>query len=45
MKAAILILVLSGCASGPFVGWCVVPQSGQTDGGLPVIRVVCKADQ
>lgn len=47
MKTLIVIAaaLVSGCASKPFVGWCAVPQAGQTDSGVPIVRVLCKADE
>lgn len=40
------VLLLAGCASqAQFVGWCVVPQAGQSDSGHLALRVVCQADK
>jgi hypothetical protein len=39
------VLLLAGCGSQQFSGWCLVPQSGQTDSGVTALRVVCQADK
>jgi hypothetical protein len=43
ISSIVIALMLTGCATESFQGLCAIQQTGQTDSGVPVIRVYCEA--